>query len=45
VDRARKLIDDWQDANLPSQDAHMQQSAQQQQAAITLQTGVQSLNA
>ena len=28
VDRARQLIDDWQDANLPSQDAHMQQSAQ-----------------
>lgn len=39
VDRARQLIDDWKDANLPSQVEHMQQSAQQQQ------TSVQSQNA
>jgi len=45
VDRAQQLIDDWQEANLPSQSAHLQKAAQQQQTVITLQHGVQLHNA
>jgi hypothetical protein len=44
VDRAQYLIDDWQEVNLMSQTAPLQEVVQQQQAANTLQHSVQPQN-
>jgi len=43
VERVRHLIEDWQEANLPSQTAPLQEAVQQQ-AATTLQHSVQPQN-